>query len=105
MQLAQENTTRRSLDLTDHVNDKLARTLEIAEHSNIAFEQLKEEIARQGNMGVSFWRYLELAGTCKLSRDWGGKQLTVILLQSYRTSPHRRSWLSKLSPSFLQSHY
>lgn len=64
MQLAEENTTRRNLDLADDVNDKLSKTLEISEHSSIAFEVLKEEIARQSSMGVSFWRYLEFAGTC-----------------------------------------
>lgn len=70
MQLAEGNATRRNLDLTDNVNEKLAKTLEIAEHSNIAFEELKEEISRQSSMGVSFWRYLEFAGTCQSAFDY-----------------------------------
>ncbi|KAI5449317.1 hypothetical protein NCC49_004819 [Naganishia albida] len=63
LQLVQENATHRNLALTNNVNDKLMKTLEIVEHSNIALEELKEEITRQSNMGVSFWRYLEFAGS------------------------------------------
>ncbi|KAJ9103576.1 hypothetical protein QFC20_004732 [Naganishia adeliensis] len=70
MQLAEENATRRNLDLTDNINEKLAQTLEIAELSNIALEELKEEISRQSSMGVSFWRYLEFAGTCQSAFDY-----------------------------------
>ena len=59
--------THRNLALTNNVNDKLVQTLEIVEYSNIALEELKEEITRQSNMGVSFWRYLEFAGSCQFT--------------------------------------
>lgn len=70
MQHAEENTTRRNLDLVENVNDRLMKSLEIAEHSNVAFDELREVIARQSNMGFPLWRYLELAGNCKHGFDY-----------------------------------
>jgi hypothetical protein len=56
---------RQNLGLANIMNDKLIKTLEIAESNNVALEGLREEITRSAHMGFPFWRYVELAGTCE----------------------------------------
>lgn len=85
-QLAEENMTRQNLDLANFMNDKLLKTLEIAESSNIAFEEFREEITRSSNVGFPFWRYVEMAGTCEcaLSRKSPIVDLSMQFCHTFR---------------------